>query len=74
MKTCLGTLIMSPNDDKRNNFLGSNAFGKLNSIYNPTGFIKFIIRHANLVRNYLLYFIISHLWFDVLNMYMWVKY
>jgi hypothetical protein len=37
MKKCFGILTIPPNDDKMNNFAGSNDFGKLNSIYNPTG-------------------------------------
>jgi hypothetical protein len=37
MRTWLGTLTIPPNDDKMNNSAGFNAFGKHNSIYNPTG-------------------------------------
>jgi hypothetical protein len=36
-RTCLGTLAIPLNDDKMNNFLGSNNFGKYISINNPTG-------------------------------------
>jgi hypothetical protein len=37
MKTSFGTMAIPPNDDKMINFIGSNAFGNFNSIYNPTG-------------------------------------
>jgi hypothetical protein len=37
MRKWLGTLTIPPNDDKVDKPAGSNAFGKNNSIYNPTG-------------------------------------
>jgi hypothetical protein len=37
MKTYFGTLKKPPSNDKMINCAGSNAFGKFNSIYNPTG-------------------------------------
>jgi hypothetical protein len=49
-RTWLGTLTIPPNDDKVNNYAGSNAFGKHSSIYSPT-MTKFIIRGAQLARN-----------------------
>jgi hypothetical protein len=36
-KTHLGTLTIPPNDEKMNNFVGSNACGNHSSKYNPTG-------------------------------------